>query len=65
MAAATVAQPAAHDVEWSVEGLFAQLAPQPGHVPAALPKPLVKLLRVRIDDAGPRTSLRFGGRCPL
>jgi hypothetical protein len=59
MIAATAAKPAAHDVELTWEASFAQFAPQLRDVAAALLEPLIEVVGIRIDDAGPRTPLRF------
>ena len=59
MIAATAAKPAAHNVELTWEASFAQFAPQLRDVAAALLEPLIEVVGIRIDDAGPRTPLRF------
>jgi hypothetical protein len=60
MIAATAAKPAAHDVGLTGEALLAQFAPQLRNVRKALLPPLIDIARIRIDDAGARTPLRFG-----
>ena len=59
MIAATAAKPAAHNVELTWEASFAQFAPQLRDVAAALLEPSIEVVGIRIDDAGPRTPLRF------
>lgn len=58
--ATPAAKPASHDVKLTREASFPQFAPQSGHVPAALLKPSVEVLGIRIDDAWTWAPLRFG-----